>query len=348
MVKSTLMEKQDIRDISHQELRDHLVGAGEKDFRASQIFDWIYQKKAESFTEMTNLPSALRESLAENFLFEKPLLLNEYTSRDGTVKFLFQMKDGERIETVVIPAKGRVTVCVSSQAGCKFACGFCASGIGGFKRNLTAGEIVNQILYAKNRYEAQKISHIVFMGIGEPLDNYENVLKAVRLINSPKGLRLAARHITISTCGLVPQIQQLAREKIQLELSVSLHGFSDESRKMLMPVGRKYPLKDLIKACRDYIAATKRQVTFEYILIQGLTCTEKAALDLSRLLKGMICKLNLIPYNKVSEFNLEPPTKMEVLLFRKRLAELRIHSTIRIPRGQEVNAACGQLRQVTS
>ena len=244
----------------------------------------------------------------------------------------------------MIPTQARATVCISTQAGCKFRCGFCASGLGGLSRHLSCAEIVAQVLYVKNNNPEHVLSHIVFMGIGEPLDNYDNVVKAIRIINSPYGINIAARRITISTCGLIPQIKKLSQEGIQVELAVSLHGSSNENRNILMPVNRKYPLSDLIAACKEYIKATHRQVTFEYILIKNVTCTEECAKELGYLLKGMICKMNLIPYNKVEEFSHEPPSKMEMLYFKKKLSEVGVHATIRMPRGRDVSAACGQLR----
>ena len=338
------MQKRDIKDLSYQEMSSYLESLGEKPFRTTQIFDWIYKKGAESFDAMTNLTIVLRNRLKDDFLLEEPSLVKKDVSDDKTTKFLFDLKDKERVETVLIPTPARTTACISTQAGCKFRCGFCASGIGGWNRNLSCAEIVSQVLYVKNHNPEHELSHIVFMGIGEPLDNYDNVVKAIRAINSSYGVNLAARRITISTCGLIPQIKKLSREGIQVELAVSLHGYSNESRDILMPVNKKYPLHDLIETCKEYIRATHRQVTFEYILIKDLTCTEKAAKELGQLLKGMICKLNLIPYNKVSEFSHEPPSKMEMLFFKKRLTESGIHATIRMPRGRDVNAACGQLR----
>ena len=336
----------DIKNISLPELSDYIETIGQRPFRAVQISQWIYQKGALDFDEMTDLPVSLREKLKEKFSFEELQLVRKHTSQDKTTKFLFVLGDGEEIETVVIPASGRVTVCVSTQAGCKFGCRFCASGLGGFKRHLTVAEILGQILYVKNHSKARSVTHIVFMGIGEPLDNYEHVLKAVRTINAPQGMNIAARRITISTCGLVPQIKKLAQEGIQVELAISLHGSNNKIRNALTPINKKYPLDQLIKTCKEYIQTTNRQITFEYILIKDLTCTTKAAEELGALLKGMLCKLNLITYNPVFEFDFSPPSKNEVLAFKQKLAEEGVHSTIRASRGQDVNAACGQLRHL--
>ena len=343
-MKTSLQIKKDIMDFSYPELSRAVEGLGEKSFRAKQIFDWIYKKGAVDFDAMTNLPEPLREKLEKQFTLTEPALARQDVSGDGTAKFLFDLKDKEKVEAVLIPAETRATACISTQAGCKFGCRFCASGLGGWTRNLTTAEIVSEVLYVKNHSPGRDLSHIVFMGIGEPLDNYDNVIKAIKIINDPNGINIAARRITISTCGLIPQIKKIAGEGIQVELAVSLHGFSDANRDILMPVNRKYPLTDLVAACKDYIKATNRQVTFEYILIKNITCTEEAAQELGKLFKGMLCKLNLIPYNKVDEFPHEPPTKMEMLFFKNRLVELGVHATIRMPRGRDVNAACGQLR----
>ncbi len=344
----TLQEnsKKDIRDLSYDELGAHVLSLKEKSFRATQIFEWIYKKKAASFQDMTNIPMAFRQRLQDEFLFEKQNLFEKVVSSDQTTKFLFELKDREKVETVLIPTETRATACISTQAGCKFGCQFCASGIGGWNRNLSCAEILAQVLYAKNNNTLHELSHIVFMGIGEPLDNYDNVIRAIKIINSPYGINIAARRITISTCGVIPQIKKLAREGIQVELAVSLHGFNDDNRNILMPVNRKYPLTELVKTCREYIEETNRQVTFEYILIRGVTCTPGAAEELGKLFKKMTCKLNLIPYNPVTEFPHETPTKMEMLLFKKRLTDLGVPATIRMPRGRDVNAACGQLRHV--
>lgn len=338
--------KEDIRNLSLEELEKYLDSIGERSFRARQIFEWIYQKGAWSFDEMTNLSQELRDKLKENFNLSRLTIAQKQVSQDGTTKFLFDLEDHEKIETVLIPTATRTTVCVSSQAGCKFGCRFCASGIGGWKRNLTVAEILAQILHVKE--EALKhekpLSHIVFMGTGENLDTYPNLMKAIRIINSKEGLNIGARRITISTVGVVPKIKELARENIQFELAISLHGYDNESRNILMPVNRKYPFEDLMNACREYIKVTKRQITFEYILIKDVTCTDKAAESLKKAFKGLICKMNLIPYNPVSEFPHKTPSRAEMFAFKDRLKQYGIHATIRTPRGKDINGACGQLR----
>jgi len=338
------MKKPDIRNHSFEELTSYLISLTEAPFRASQIFEWIYQKQIQDFDRMTNLSSALKNKLKMDFAFSNPTVLKRQVSSDGTIKVLFELHDKEQIETVLIPTSTRATLCISTQAGCKFGCRFCASGIGGWKRNLDCAEILDQILYMKKICRTKPLSHVVFMGVGEPLDNYDNLIKAVRIINSSKGINIAARRITISTCGLIPKIEKLAGEGMQIELAVSLHGASNESRDVLMPVNKKYPVKDLIEACRLYNKATKRQITFEYILIKGVTCTDEAAKELGRLLKGLLCKINLIPYNSVDEFEHEPPSRNKMFAFKSHLARCGIHSTIRTPRGRDISGACGQLR----
>lgn len=341
--------RNDIRDFSFDEMVRYVESTGEKPFRAIQIFEWIYQKNAWSFEAMKNLPKAFRDRLEKDFVLQKNAIAQKQVSQEGTTKFLFDLHDREKIESVLIPTATRTTACISTQAGCKFGCRFCASGIGGWNRNLTCAEIVTQVLHVKEEAGKHKrpLSNIVFMGTGEPLDNFDNLMKAIRIINSDKGINIGARHITVSTVGLVPKIKALAQEGLQIELAISLHGYDNASRNVLMPVNQKYPFDDLIEACREYVKLTKRQITFEYILIQNITCTEKAAQSLKNAFKGIICKMNLIPYNPVSEFNHKTPTRQEMSDFRNRLEELGILATIRAPRGKDVNAACGQLRHKT-
>jgi len=336
----------DIRDLSLEELAFYLKTVDAEPFRARQIFEWIYQKGAWSFEAMTNVPKELRERLKKGFILKANAITQKITSADGTVKFLFCLHDGEKIESVLIPTQSRTTACISTQAGCKFGCKFCASGIGGWKRDLSCAEIVTQVLHLKEeaRQTKRPLSHIVFMGTGEPLDNFINLMKAVRIINSDQGINIGARHITISTVGVVPKIKELAQEGLQVELAVSLHGYDNPSRNVLMPVNRKYPFDELIAACRGYVRQTGRQITFEYILIKDVTCTDHAAANLKKAFKGIICKMNLIPYNPVSEFDHQTPSREEMLKFKNSLEASGIHATIRTPRGKDVNAACGQLR----
>lgn len=337
--------KRDIRDLSYEELMLYLKSINEAKFHASQIFKWIYQRGILQFEQMSDLSVALRAQLKKSFFFSEPEVLHKDISSDGTTKVLFQLHDRERIETVLIPAPTRATLCVSTQAGCKFGCRFCASGIGGWKRNLSCAEILDQIITVGTLHcNVPTITNIVFMGVGEPLDNYDNLFKAVTIINSSKAMNIAARRITVSTCGIIPGIKKLAKEGLQIGLAISLHGSNNDTRSALMPVNKKYPLDDLIPVCREYCQSTKRQITFEYILIKDMTCTKKAAKELGRLLKGMLCKINLIPCNPVCEFNYQQPSRNQMFAFKKELEEVGIYSTIRTPRGKDVSAACGQLR----
>ncbi|MBP9855096.1 MAG: 23S rRNA (adenine(2503)-C(2))-methyltransferase RlmN [Candidatus Omnitrophica bacterium] len=350
MASNVPPEVNDIHDLSLNELSNYLESKGEKPFRAQQIFEWLYQKNVWSFDEMKNLSIDLRNQLRQDFVLKPNTIAKKEISEDGTTKFLFDLFDHQKIETVLIPTDNRTTVCVSTQAGCKFGCKFCASGIGGWIRNLSCSEIVTQIQHVKE--ESQKhekpLSHIVFMGIGEPFDNFDNLMKAIRIINDPKGFNIGARRITVSTCGVIPKIKLLAEEGLQIELAISLHGFDNESRNVLMPVNRKYPFDDLMDACREYIKATKRQITFEYILIKDITCTPEAVSALKKAFRGLICKMNLIPYNPVSEFDHQTPSRKDMFLFRDMLAEFGVHATIRTPRGRDIKGACGQLRHVES
>jgi len=333
-----LLQIEDIKELSLEELSKVLQSWGEPSFHAQQIFAWIYKKKAKDFSAMTNLPSQLREKLKQNFSLSCLKLRTTLRSSDATEKFLFELEDGNLIEAVSIPAEKRITGCVSSQVGCKFACRFCASGAFGFKRNLTTAEILEEVLIFP------KVTHLVFMGTGEPLDNYENVLKAIKIINSAQGLNIGARRITISTSGIIPAIMRLAEEGLQIELSVSLHAADNQTRDLIMPVNKKYPLKELISTCKEYIRQTNRQVTFEYILIAGLNSDLQSARNLGTMLKGMNCKVNLIPANPVKELKVLPPEKKEILTFKDSLLKSGINVTLRRPRGEDIDAACGQLR----
>ncbi len=336
----------DIRNLSFDGLTEYLTQIDEKPFRAQQIFEWLYQKQVTDFDGMKNLSRELRQKLAEHFTLN-PLTVDKHeVSSDGTAKFLFELSDKEKIETVLIPTPTRTTACISTQAGCKFGCRFCASGIGGWNRNLTCAEIISQVQHvqAEARNFERPLSHIVFMGIGEPMDNFENLMKAIRLINDHRGINIGARRITVSTCGVVPKILELGQQGIQIELAISLHGYDNESRNVLMPVNKRYPFDDLIEACRNYQQNYRRQITFEYILIKDVTCSDEAIQALKKAFKGLICKMNLIPYNPVKEFDHQTPSRTEMFRFRGQLQDFGIHATIRTPRGKDINSACGQLR----
>jgi 23S rRNA (adenine2503-C2)-methyltransferase len=335
--------KRNIKELTLQELKEVLAGWKEPAFRASQIFSWVYRKGAKDFERMSNLPAGLRKRLEQEFFLFSLELAASQESRDKTRKFLFKLPDARFIEAVIIPAEKRLTGCISSQAGCKFACTFCASGVLGFKRDLSTAEILDQVLHLRDSSLAP-LTHIVFMGTGEPLDNYDNVLRAIRIINSEEAFNIGARRITVSTCGIIPGIKRLSEEGLQVELSVSLHAAEDKVRDKLMPVNKMYPLKDLLGTLRKYVEKTNRQVTFEYILAKGVNSDLPTARKLCKILEGLNCKINLIPVNPQENLGLEPPAKLDILFFRDALIKSGITVTLRKPRGQDIEAACGQLR----
>lgn len=335
---------QDIKDLSLKELEAVFKGWRIPAFHTRQIFAWIYKKGATDFNQMTNLSLDLRKSLEENFYISGLKVIKALRSQDGTEKFLFGLKDENLIEAVSIPTQDRITACLSSQVGCKFSCTFCASGIRGFKRNLASGEILEELCHLKNNAKDRRITHVVFMGTGEPLDNYDNILKAIRILNAKYAFNIGSRRITISTNGLIPAIKKLADEKLQIELSISLHAGTDETRSRLMPINKLYPLKELISACKVYTHRTNRQITFEYVLIKGINSDLPSAQKLSTILKGLNCKVNLIICNPVEGLKIEPPNRLETALFNDYLVKSGIHVTLRKSRGQDIEAACGQLR----
>ena len=335
-------------------------------FRAEQIVNGLYQNFAKSWQEITTLPADLRDTLAERFAFAPPETAHIHDSPDGVRKLLLRYDDGECVETVLIPSKGRMTQCISTQVGCNFRCAFCASGQLGRVRDLTAGEIVGEVMAACELMRAgaeirapetkptdrrprpapplPRPGNIVVMGMGEPFDNYDNVLRALRILNDQKGVNIGARHITISTCGVVPGIQRLAEEGIQFELSVSLHAPDDTLRSGLMPVNRRWPIAELIETCRAYFEKTGRVVTFEYTLVRDLNDRPSHAAALIRLLRGMPCKVNLIPLSPVEGFAGARPEDRVSLAFLDALLKAKLNTTLRKSRGRDVNAACGQLR----
>lgn len=333
-----------IKDYNLDELQEELINMGEKKFRAEQIFKWIYKEKVKSFDEMTNISIELREKLKENYTMCNYNILKKQESKDGTKKYLFDVLDGNAIETVLMQYHHGKTVCVSSQIGCKMGCKFCASTGIQFVRNLTAGEIVEQILAVEQDIN-DKISNIVFMGIGEPLDNYDNVIKAIKIMNNPKGLEIGTRHISISTSGLVPRIYDLANEKIQCTLSISLHATTDEKRSSMMPVNNRYNIEELMKACKDYIKITNKRISFEYALAKDNNDNLEDAQRLVDLLKGMLCHVNLIPINKIENGKFSKSTNENILKFRDFLNEHGIVATVRRELGSDIDAACGQLRR---
>ena len=311
-----------IKDYNLEELKQELIDIGEKKFRAEQIFKWLYVEKVKSFDEMTNLSLELREKLKEQYTICNFGIIKKQESKYGTKKYIFDTLDGNAIETVLMQYHYGYSICVSSQIGCKMGCKFCASTGIKFARNLTSGEIVEQIL-AVEQDTGIKISNVVFMGIGEPLDNYDNVINAIHIINNPKGLNIGARHISISTSGLVPKIYQLADENIQCTLSISLHASNNKKRSEMMPVNNSYPIEELMKACKYYIEKTNRRISFEYALAKDSNDNLEDAKELAKLLKGMLCHVNLIPINKIENGVYTKATNTNILNFRDFLNEHR-------------------------
>ena len=333
-----------IKDYNLEELKKELIDIGEKPFRAEQIFKWLYQEKVTSFDDMTNLSLELRKKLEENYTMCNYKILKKLQSKDGTIKYLFDVLDGNAIESVLMKYHHGYSICVSSQIGCKMGCKFCASTGIPFVRNLSSGEIVEQILSIE-RDENIRISNVVFMGIGEPLDNYDNVVNAIHIINHPKGLNIGARHISISTSGLVPKIYKLAEEKIQCTLSISLHATTNEKRSSMMPVNNTYKIEELMQACKDYIKETNRRISFEYALAKDNNDNLEDAKQLVKLLKGMLCHVNLIPINKIENGNYTKSSNENIIKFRDYLNKHGIVATIRRELGSDIDAACGQLRR---
>lgn len=333
-----------IKDYDLSDLKEEMISIGEKAFRAEQIFKWLYVDKVKDFDEMTNLSLELREKLKENYTICNFKILKKLESKDGTKKYLFDVLDENAIESVLMEYHHGKTICVSSQIGCKMGCKFCASTGIPFIRNLTPGEIVEQILAVEQNIQ-DKISNIVFMGIGEPLDNYDNVIKAIRILNNPKGLNIGARHISISTSGLVPRIYDLAKENIQCTLSVSLHATNDEKRSAMMPVNNSYHIKELMQACKDYISMTNKRISFEYALAKDNNDNLQDAQELVKLLRGMLCHVNLIPINKIENGKFTKSSNENIIKFRDYLNDHGIVATIRRELGSDIDAACGQLRR---
>ena len=327
-----------------EELRDVCTGAGFPAFRAKQIWQWLQCQHALSWDAMSNLPRAFRNALDTDWTPSPVRPLREAGDPGGTRKWLLELDDGESIETVLIPARDRKTVCVSTQVGCKMGCAFCASGKGGWVRNLSAGEIVAQVHHV-SALSGGRPNNVVFMGMGEPFDNYDAVLRAVRILNHPDGLNIGARKITLSTSGLVPGIRRLATEGLQVELSVSLHAPDPERRRRLMPVESRWPMDELLAACREYTAATKRIVTFEYTLVRGFNDSVDDAAALADCLHGFPCRVNAIPLSPVAEFDGEAPSREACHAFLDALLRHGIEGTLRESKGKGVSAACGQLRR---
>ncbi len=333
-----------IKEYNLDELKIEMESIGEKKYRAEQIFKWIYVDKVKEFDEMTNLSIELREKLKQNYTMCNFKILKKQESVDGTKKYLFDVLDGNAIETVLMQYHHGKTICVSSQIGCKMGCKFCASTGIKFIRNLTSGEIVEQVL-AVEQDIGDKISNIVFMGIGEPFDNYDNVMHAIKILNNQKGLNIGARHISISTSGLVPMIYKFADEELQCTLSISLHATNDEKRSNMMPINNRYNIKELTEACKYYINKTNKRISFEYALAKDNNDNLDDAKELVKLLKGMLCHVNLIPINKIENGSFTKSSNENIIKFRDYLNEHGIVATIRRELGADIDAACGQLRR---
>jgi len=333
-----------IKEYNLNELEEELIKLNEKKFRAQQIFNWLYVEKVKTFDEMTNLSLELREKLKQNYTMCNFEILKKQESSDGTKKYLFDVLDGNAIETVLMSYHHGKTICVSSQIGCKMGCKFCASTGVAFIRDLTAGEIVEQIL-AVEQDIGEHISNIVFMGIGEPFDNYDNVMQSIRILNNPKGLNIGARHISVSTSGVVPKIYKFAEEPYQCTLSISLHATNDKKRSEMMPVNNLYPIEELMKACKSYIAKTNKRISFEYALAKDKNDNLEDAKALINLLKGMLCHVNLIPINKIENGKFVKSNIENIIKFRDYLNDHGIVATIRRELGSDIDAACGQLRR---
>lgn len=335
--------KKDIKNFSLDELKTVFQKLEISKYRAKQVFVWIYQKGSKSFSEMTDLSFELRQLLDENFYFSGMKVKKTETSKDGVIKYLFELEDGNCVETVLIQNKDRNTLCISTQVGCKYKCVFCASGSYGFTRNLTAGEIISQVYYVKV-ISAIELDNFVFMGMGEPFDNYDNLVTAIKIMNDPAGLSIAARRITVSTNGVVPAIEEFKNLGIQANLAISLHAVTQEKRKTLMPIAEKYSLSQLLRACKHYYEKTSRIITLEYILIKGLNDKREDAFGLAEIAKELKSKVNLIPYSPIfNEKILKRPDSEEINRFFNILVDHKVSVTVRNSKGNEIKAACGQL-----
>ena len=333
-----------LKSMTIAEIGAVLKELGQPTFRAKQVYTWLH-KGVRSYEEMTNLPKALRDTLAERYPLNIPKVVRRQESqKDGTIKFLWELSDGNCVETVLMRYHYGNTVCISTEVGCRMGCAFCASTIGGLVRRLEPYEILDQVLFTQLE-SGQPISHIVLMGIGEPLDNFDNVMRFLELVNSPEGMNISMRHISLSTCGLVPMIDKLAEKKLQISLAISLHGPNDEIRNRIMPVNKAYPMDVLLAACRRYYEATSRRIHFEYAMIDGLNDREADARELLQRLKGMQAHVNMIPLNHVEESPLKPSTRQAVQRFQKILEDGGIPATVRRTLGGDIDASCGQLRR---
>ncbi|MEK4385076.1 23S rRNA (adenine(2503)-C(2))-methyltransferase RlmN [Solibacillus sp. FSL W7-1464] len=338
--------KPSIYSLRLDEMKEWLTANGEKAFRAAQIYEWLYEKRVQTFEEMSNLPKALREKLETEFALTTLSTIIKQESKDGTIKFLFQLQDGYSIETVLMRHEYGNSICVTTQVGCRIGCTFCASTLGGLKRHLMAGEIVEQVVKVQQQLDEteERVSSIVIMGIGEPFDNYDAMMNFLKIMNDDKGLNIGARHITVSTSGIVPKIYEFADEGMQINFAVSLHAPNQEARQKLMPIAKAYKLEELMEAVKYYTKKTGRRVTFEYGLMSGQNDTEEVALELAKLIKNVKCHVNLIPINYVPERDYIRTSRSKIFAFERTLKEQGINVTIRREQGADIAAACGQLR----
>ena len=339
------MNEYDIRSMTLEELQAVMEKIGEKPFKAKQIYQWLHEKCAADYEEMTNISRGLRERLAEAYPLSGPRAVEVQTSRiDGTQKYLFRLADGNVVESVLMRYHHGNSVCISSQVGCKMGCRFCASTLDGWTRNLLPSEMLSQI-YQIRRMTGERVSNVVVMGTGEPLDNYDNLLRFIRMLTDEKGQNISQRNITVSTCGLVPEIRKLAEENLQITLALSLHAPNQQKREQLMPIANKYSIEEILKACRAYYGHNNRRLTFEYSLVGGENDSQQDAEELSRLIGGLNCHVNLIPVNPIKERSYVQSDKKVTLNFKKKLEKYGINVTIRREMGRDIDGACGQLRK---
>ncbi len=342
---SDLEEKIDIKSLTLEELNHQMMELGEKAFRVKQIYEWLHVKLVDDFDQMSNLSKDLREKLKSIYTIRRVTAVDQRTSANGeTTKYLFELCDNRVIESVLMKYKHGNSVCISSQVGCRMGCKFCASTLGGLERNLTPSEMLDQI-YQIQKLSGERVSNVVVMGTGEPLDNFDNLVRFIEILTNDQGLNISQRNITVSTCGIVEKIRELAELKLQITLAISLHAPNDETRKELMPVANKYNIADILSACQYYFTMTGRRITFEYSLVKGVNDNKQQAIELAHLLKGLNCHVNLIPVNPIKERNYTQSDTSFILKFKNILEKYRINVTIRREMGSDIDAACGQLRK---
>lgn len=338
-------EKRDIKSLTLEELKEEMKGLSEKSFRAVQLYEWMHRKLARGYDEMSNIPASLKEKCRERYSYTALETVEVQESQtDGTKKYLFALADGNVVESVLMHYKHGNSVCISSQAGCRMGCRFCASTLDGLKRNLLPSEMLDQI-YAITLESGERVSNVVVMGTGEPLDNYENLLQFITLLTDENGLHISQRNLTVSTCGIVPRMRELAQKKLQITLALSLHAATDVKRRELMPIANTYSLEELMEVCSYYFEQTGRRITFEYSLVRGVNDTKKDAEELVKLIKGLNCHVNLIPVNPIRERSYVQSEKKAVEAFRDILTKSGIIATIRREMGRDIDGACGQLRR---